>query len=621
MFEIVNGILHKDGKPVFCIGQSYYPSFFHNKYPVPPEGDRMGEMKKDLVDMAEFGFNHVRFAALGDVEAAEDGSVSVKTPFIDEMIREAQWDGMSVSVRLQGYAMNLHGYQNVRMIDETGREQDPKRWADFIQTNLQHPGMRADNADSTRALARHFGAQPGVVAFQIYNEPHFPGPGIFDYHPEAIRAYRRYLADRGVMTEEEAQKVQPPRSRREKTPEDWASWRDFGRESITEFLAESAAAAKEGCDLPAYTCLTTCQVHPGAPFRGVDVLGNARWADLIGYTCYFSAAGADYYSLCLFLDLNVSAAKLRGKHAWCIEQDARTTIPPLTFNRDVYAALGAGVKGLLFYQWRGDAPSPDTPEPNGFGLINCDRTHTANYDNAHACVRFLQEMSEKLVAARPHDDGIAVLFSNHAIALADGRENIDENFANVLTNSALADLNRVYTDLRKAGLSVTLTGAAELPLCKAKILFVPRRGFISPEEREAVEVFRENGGKVYELAVKRRGSIGKGTRGYALYGAEEGVYRELMQIEDLVELEGLVPAAVSDHYAAPVQLLDGDGYHLAVVTNIAKPERPICPTLTVNFPAVRATVKSSLREEITLPVVNGRIPLGEVPDGCVVVIE
>lgn len=29
---------------------------------VPPEGDRIGGMKKDLKDMARFGVNHVRFA-------------------------------------------------------------------------------------------------------------------------------------------------------------------------------------------------------------------------------------------------------------------------------------------------------------------------------------------------------------------------------------------------------------------------------------------------------------------------------------------------------------------------------------------------------------------------------
>ena len=60
MFRINNGILYEDNNKLFAIGQSYYPSFHYAKYPVPPEGDRIGEMKKDLKLMADMGFNHVK---------------------------------------------------------------------------------------------------------------------------------------------------------------------------------------------------------------------------------------------------------------------------------------------------------------------------------------------------------------------------------------------------------------------------------------------------------------------------------------------------------------------------------------------------------------------------------
>ena len=46
MYNINNSILEKDGEKVYAIGQSYYPSFHEEKYPVPPHGDRIGEMKK-----------------------------------------------------------------------------------------------------------------------------------------------------------------------------------------------------------------------------------------------------------------------------------------------------------------------------------------------------------------------------------------------------------------------------------------------------------------------------------------------------------------------------------------------------------------------------------------------
>ena len=66
MYRVENGFLHKDGKRLFVLGESYYPSFHPCKFPVKPEDDRYGEMEKDLKMMAQAGFNHVRFAALGE---------------------------------------------------------------------------------------------------------------------------------------------------------------------------------------------------------------------------------------------------------------------------------------------------------------------------------------------------------------------------------------------------------------------------------------------------------------------------------------------------------------------------------------------------------------------------
>ena len=45
MYELKNGILYQDGKPIIAMGQSYYPSFHEAKYLAPPSGDRVGLMK------------------------------------------------------------------------------------------------------------------------------------------------------------------------------------------------------------------------------------------------------------------------------------------------------------------------------------------------------------------------------------------------------------------------------------------------------------------------------------------------------------------------------------------------------------------------------------------------
>jgi|GEM_PF-6189936 len=48
MYEVTNGILHNNGRPELAIGVSYYASYHNLKVPVPENGDRVGEMKKDL---------------------------------------------------------------------------------------------------------------------------------------------------------------------------------------------------------------------------------------------------------------------------------------------------------------------------------------------------------------------------------------------------------------------------------------------------------------------------------------------------------------------------------------------------------------------------------------------
>jgi len=85
MYSMKNGILYQDGKAVFCVGQSYYPSYHAKKVPVPENGDRVGEMKKDIRRMKEAGFNLVRAASIGEVKRV-DGKIEVHTEFIEQLL-------------------------------------------------------------------------------------------------------------------------------------------------------------------------------------------------------------------------------------------------------------------------------------------------------------------------------------------------------------------------------------------------------------------------------------------------------------------------------------------------------------------------------------------------------
>ena len=121
-YEFKNGILHKDGRAIMGFGVSYYPSFYPTKYPVPPTADRTGEMKKDLRLMHESGFHILRAAALSDISLGKDCNVEISSPFIDDMAREAEKNDLGISIRLQGYVMNIRGNKDYLMINNDGEK-------------------------------------------------------------------------------------------------------------------------------------------------------------------------------------------------------------------------------------------------------------------------------------------------------------------------------------------------------------------------------------------------------------------------------------------------------------------------------------------------------------------
>lgn len=101
-----------------------------------------------------------------------------------------------------------------------------------------------DNRFLSEKLSKYYAKYKSVAGFQIYNEPLFPGMEIFDYHPTAIAAYRKWLVAHGEISEAEAQTYEPPHTRKEQPPKMWALWRLFSQESLSDFLDNASVPAK-----------------------------------------------------------------------------------------------------------------------------------------------------------------------------------------------------------------------------------------------------------------------------------------------------------------------------------------------------------------------------------------
>jgi len=608
MYSMKNGLLYQDGKPVFCVGLSYYPSYHAKKVPVPETGDRVGEMKKDIRRMKEAGFNLVRAASIGEVKRV-DGKIEVHTEFIEQLLDECDKVDIASMMRLQGYSMNLSGYDDYLMIDNYGDPMDTTVWYDFLQNSMYHEGILKDNDEGTAALAKLYSKHPSLVSFQTYNEPHHPlhGKRIFDYHPATIAAYRKWLVKKGIMTEEAAAGYEPPRFRPAKDEDitEWVNWRLFSLETLSNFLNHSADVAKEvDPSIESLTCLTPAPIREGNSGQGVSYFDNAKRMDTLGITHYINSYGAPYYEACLALDNSESAAAANGKRCWLIEYDARTDITVKKLYEETYMAIGAGITGIMYYQWRGDHIFPDSPEGNGFGFINYDGTETEHYQEKLDIVRLLNKLSDWIVGAKKVRCGAGILYSNHAVMSSDAIDNGEE----AKRNTYLSLYRALYKAIRAEGVTVDLTESdmlASNPL-GIRVLYVPMFDLLSEQEKKDVEAFAANGGKVYtckEASLAMHEWQVKYTRNTAPGN-----------VIDTLEANGIEPVIRSSDRSLMVQVIAGEGYQLACLNNISAARPVMNGVILSGIKAAEATLYMPYGEE-KLEVKNGTVVLPEIREG------
>ncbi len=625
MYKIKDGILHKDGKKIYALGESYYPSFNPSKFPVKPEDDRIGEMKKDLRTMAEAGFNHVRFAALGEVKL-ENGTVSVDAPFIDAMCKEANKNDISVSIREQGFSVNLRGFKDADMIDWNG-DTPEFAWHDFVRTTLSHEGILEDNRTYAKALSEHFSKFDNTVGFQIYNEPKHPcvGKAMMDYHPKTIETYRKWLVEKKILTETEAFTYEPPHRRNEQSDTMWALWRLFSRDNLTAFLNNASDGSKEGSPLPTFTCFTSSQISANNAYSGNNMFDNAKCMDIVGYTTYLHAMGADYYVMCLQADLAQCAAELEKKQSWCIELDSRTYIPLPVYNRGTYTILGSGCKGIVYYQWRGDCPVPGVPYPNSCGILNYDGTKTANFDNAVNVNRFINKMSNLLVDAHRLHEGVGLLHSDYGVFLSDARENNGiEDRPKELCNRYLIDYTQMYRELRDAGFNVSITDAEHLeenPF-DIKVLYVPHINMLSPEEKEKVDALREKGVRIFENTYTSARTGGIAYKEYldVVLTHEEKAFDPYFTVDDVSELTGIKPSVTSLTPSVNTQMLEGDGYKIVVLINTSSVKESTNAKIRVNIPFESAEFCAFDGKKV-LEINGNEITVQDITDGGFIILR
>ena len=621
MYKIKNGVLEKDGKKVFCVGVSYYASYHERKVPVPPEGDRIGEMKKDFKGMADTGFNLVRFAALGDMSYDENGEVVYRGELVDTLVNEAEKAGLATMIRLQGYTSNPSGCTDCLMVDSEGKEMNTATWLNFIQNSLHHKGILKDNENCTRALAKHFSETANISGFQTYNEPHYPLEGIYDYHKDSIAAYREWLVKKGIMSETKAAEYYPPRKRPEKggSPTEWINWRLFSMEVLSKFLNDTSDIAKKATGIETMTCLNTDPTIPVNSARCVNFYDSAEKMDVIGITHYYLCNMPEVFFGNFDLDMAESAGAVYGKPMWLVEYDARTDIPLDKFRRETYLALGSGCKGIMYYQWRGDHTYPDSPEGNGFGVVDEFGNPTANYENAKNVTALINKLSDVFINADKLRTSVGLLHSDYAFMYADAVENEGCTCDDSLKNSYLEKLVDTYKQLRLENISPDIIRSKDLAENRLgiKVLCVVDYDILSEKEKNDLDKFEKNGGKI----IIRDNYF---CHGYKPKSFENEKFLRSFELYETLEMCGVeAPVKIRGERYLLHQTLKGDDYYVICVTNTSpfknSAEDTVVETQFDFSSAVIYTFEERGGKE--LPVGNKSAKIDKIGDGAIIVLK
>lgn len=484
MYSVKNGIFYKNGKPTITVGVSYYASFHPDKVTVPEGGDKIGEMKKDIRDIADAGFTHIRTAAIGKAHW-EEQLFCQDTAFIDQLIEEAADHGIASFVRLHGYSMNHRGHENARPLNQEGKAVAADS---FVQDTLNHPGLNADMDEATRQMARHYAKGRDVLGFQIFNEPHIAWvghPDQFDYHPLTIAAWRKWLAEKGYCTPEEAAQMNPPAAPPApgEDPHPYAWFRQFGVENMDAMLCRLNQCAREAAPgSESFTNYWDATLGRRSVSCWGDWFGCAKGMDILSLDIYSQLRGQDYYWTSCRLDSVESAAAAQGKHAWIMEYCCRTHMNVQDYEREMMAAIGSGYKGINYYLWRADLGGP---EMQLGGMVWNNREKTKKYDEAVKVNHLINRWGEELARCEKLRSGAAILYSLHGAAYCEAMPEGERK------NPWYRQMYARYIELKDQGVTADFIQAEDLernPL-GIRLLFVPCLEALDEQEKAWVSAF------------------------------------------------------------------------------------------------------------------------------------
>lgn len=485
VFKIKNGIMYKNGKPVLCIGNAYYASYA--KWHQDPNNPELciKEAKEDIALMKDFGYNLVRVAAFGDL-SFDGKKIKYESPIVDFVTKEISDNDMALAIRLQGYSMNVRNHPDGTAIANTGSSDPYFLNYVFMRDCLSNKAVVEDSVEITKQLAEHFGKLENCAVYFSHNEPATPGGVFGDFNKHNIEAYRKWLVNKGIMTEEEAKDYMPPKEKPKsgESPDEWIRFNMFCNDVMAEYFDTLRKAnAEVNSTIDTITNLTHCQFESGSANRAPSYFEFARVSDYLGVDIYNNSKGRNYMVADFVANAAESAAACDGKYAWTLETNCRKHLSADDHERQLMISFGAGHKGVIYYNFRGDSIGC---ESFWGGMIDNVRNKTPKCAEAKKSIALINRMSDMLVNTNKLRSDMAIYYSKYANLYGDAYE-----YTPSKENRCLCNIHTIYDDMKTRGITCDLIDnvALEDNLINAKVLIIPMYEWLSEEEKATVDEF------------------------------------------------------------------------------------------------------------------------------------
>ena len=478
----------------------------------------------DFTNMKKLGFNLVKFWAVWNCIELEPGTYDFSV--LDELVSLSEKHGLDVVINIIPEGAPYWTFDgNIRNLYKTADGQVVEYGGPANIPSAGWPGRCADDPEFSKLIcnfitetARHFSGKKGIIAFDVWNEPHLEP--MYDYRTNMLcycehskKAFvkwlkRKYgtldaLADAWYRNYTDWSEVTPPV--RFGTWVDMLDWRKFWLDNLSEWLELRVNACRLGApDIKvqthvAYSGILGNKISGGLGNELGDEFMLARHVDMFGLSSFPKwLMGDQHYYRHLIHNEMVSEAS--GKKLFyqvelqagagkigLLGSEVPTSDDIRIWN---YNTVATGGKGTVYWQY---APEPSGIESPGFGLTGFLGENTPRSLSAASCARELK--LELLDHARKVSAVNAVYVSRKSDLLCFASERREEMYAGSLSGIFKAAYHR--------GIPIRFIHEDQLEsllLTDVKVLYLPMPLVLDEREAAVFERFVRKGGTLISEA-------------------------------------------------------------------------------------------------------------------------